>query len=35
MTTESLVRNVAYQLRQQSFLTDDGTFNSDNEYLQL
>ena len=26
---------MAYQLRLQSFLTDDGTFNSDNEYLTI
>ena len=35
MTTKSLVRNVAYQLRLQRFSDSDGTFNSDNEYLTI
>ena len=35
MTTKSLVRNVAYQLRVAKFSDGDGTFNSDNEYLTI
>ena len=34
MITKSLVKNVVYLLRLAKFSDSDGTFNSDNEYLQ-